>query len=352
MDGDIPRSLSAMQRLPTLGMQTCARSPCRISVVQTQAITAVVALESILRTFGHWAEDMTAPDRFLLYIDILGFSEMIRKEPRKVARLYSILDSLNVHKHGSFKTIVFSDTILTYNHIEPKNDDDRSYLVWYLTEFAEDLHRRLTGQEVYFRAVLTSGDFSHYQLKNIECFYGAALVKAYLAEKNIPSLGLFMDESCIPFNRYFRLTPFDAALSFVYLNRSIEYFSHALGGDPVLPIQANGIDMWSFAPDLPWDVRFMKDVYRNMRSHSSPAVRTKFLTVWDFYEQRYPRLMAKLVASNFKVDSVSTVPGHWDEATKQMERQIRYYKRIGSGTTLSKQISAGSISKSLSRSSP
>lgn len=295
---------------------------------------------------------MAAPDRFLLYIDILGFSEMTRKEPRKVARLYSILDSLNAHKHESFKTIVFSDTILAYNHVKPKNDDDRNYLVWYLTEFAEDLHRRLTGQEVYFRAILTAGDFSHYRLKNIECFYGGALISAYMAEKNIPSLGLFMDESCVPFNRYFRLAPFDTALSFVYINRSIEYFSHSWGDDPTLPIPAEGLDMRSFASNLPWDVRFMKDVYRNMRSHSSPAVRTKFLTTWDFYEQRYPRLMARLVATDFNVDSVSTVPGHWDEEIKLMDRQIRYYKRIGSGTLLSQQITAGSKSRKAHRSSP
>jgi hypothetical protein len=293
-----------------------------------------------------------APDRFLLYIDILGFSEMTRKEPRKVARLYSILDSLNAHKHDSFKTIVFSDTILAYNHAIAENDEHRRYLVWYLTEFAEDLHRRLTGQDVYFRAILTSGDFSHYRLKNIECFYGGALIAAYLAEKNIPSLGLFMDKSCIPYNRFFRLAPYDATLSFVYLNRAIENFSHSLGNDPALPIPAAGLDMWSFAPELPWDVRFMKDIYRNMRSHSNPQVRTKFLTAWDFYEQLYPRLLARLVATDFNVDSVSTEPGHWNEVTEQMERQIRHHKRIGSGTELSQQITAGSKSRKTRRSSP
>ena len=55
----------------------------------------------------------------------------------------------------------------------------RSYYVWYLIEFAEDLQHRLTGQDVYFRAVLTTGDFSHYPLENIECFFGEALIRAY-----------------------------------------------------------------------------------------------------------------------------------------------------------------------------
>lgn len=54
-------------------------------------------------------------DRFLLYIDILGFSNMVRDEPRKVVRVYEILDTLNVHNQSDFKVIVFSDTILIYN---------------------------------------------------------------------------------------------------------------------------------------------------------------------------------------------------------------------------------------------
>lgn len=285
---------------------------------------------------------MTAHERFLLYIDILGFSEMTRSEPRKVTRLYSILDSLVVHRNYSFKTIVFSDTVLTYNQQLPQSDKDREDLIWYLTEFAEDLHRKLIGQDIYFRAILTAGDFSHYQLKNIECFYGGALIKAYTAEKNIPSLGLFMDNSCVPYNRFFRLENFDAGLSFVYLNRALESFSEAFGGDPALPIQAEGLDMWALSPDLPWSVRFMKDIYHSMRAHSNPAIRTKFLTAWDFYVRRYPNLMEKLVKNNFDVNCLSTVPGHWDNSTMQMEKEIRRYKRIGSGTHLSKQITAGS----------
>ena len=156
------------------------------------------------------------PERFLLYIDILGFSEMTKNEPRKVARIYAILDSLNVHQHDAFKTIVFSDTVLVYNPEPALSDEDRNYYVWYLIEFAEDLHHRLTGQDVFFRAVLTSGNFAHYRLKNIECFFGDALISAYMAEKEIPSIGLFLDKSCEPYNKYFRAAPFDRNCSFIY----------------------------------------------------------------------------------------------------------------------------------------
>lgn len=275
-------------------------------------------------------------ERFLLYIDILGFAEMTDREPRKVARTYAILDSLNVHQHHAFKTIVFSDTVLVYNPEPAKSIDDRQYLVWYLTEFAEDLHHRLTGQDIHFRAVLTSGDFSHYPLKNIECFFGRALISAYSREKGIPSIGLFMDKSCVEYNRFFRLEPFDGDTSFVYLNRSIEGLTEYTGDK--YPFRDRAIE--DQAPYLPWQVRHLQDVHTNMRTHKSPAVRAKFLTAWDFYARRYPGLTRTLVDGNFQVSALGGV-GAWRDGVTAMESSIRYYKRIGSGTGLSQQLSKG-----------
>ena len=272
-------------------------------------------------------------DCFLLYIDILGFAEMTGKEPRKVARTYAILDSLNVHKHQAFKTIVFSDTVLVYNSKPAQSDDDRSHYVWYLIEFAEDLHHRLTGQDVFFRAILTSGGFSHYSLENIQCFFGDALISAYTREKSIPSLGLFLDENCARHNKYFRTAPFDGESSFVYLNRSIEDLTQ-LTGDKY-PFRDRAIE--ELAPFMPWQVRFLRDVHANMRSHRSPTVRAKFLTAWDFYAKRYPGLTLALVSSEFSLNAIAG-PKAWNTEISAMDKSIKYYKRIGSGTSLSKQI--------------
>lgn len=284
-------------------------------------------------------ENFGMTDRFLLYIDILGFTDMVRKEPRKVARIYSILDSLNVHKHNSFKTIVFSDTVLVYNIDPASGDADREYLVWYLTEFAEDLHHRLTGQDIYFRAALVAGDFSHYDLKNVECFYGTALISAYLAEKDIPSLGLFMDQECARHNRFFRLAPFNADYSFVYLNRSLDKLNEHAGGR--FPVENYKIHMGDIAPYVTWQVRFLQDIYSQMRNHPVPHVRTKFLSAWDFYKQRYPEMLGLLEENNFSTRSLGHAPD-WDVLDKNMNREISYFKRIGSGTELSKGITGSS----------
>ena len=280
------------------------------------------------------------PTRFLLYIDILGFKDMTIDDPRKVARVYSILDKLNVHDHPNFKTIVFSDTILTYNPELVETDEDREYIVWYLTEFAEDLYSRLVGQDIQFRAILVAGDFHHFQLENIECFFGGALIRAYLAEQGMPYFGLVMHKDCVPYNRFFRLDEFNEEVSFVYLSRPIEHL-HQIG------VKSYPSSMWEvadMAPHMPESVRFLKETYALMRSRYSPSIRAKALTVWDFYSRRYPQITSALVETNFSLDALGP-KGAWNEEEAALEESIRYYKRIGSGTPMSIAVQKFSKSK-------
>ncbi|MEJ5908144.1 hypothetical protein V7V80_26020 [Pseudomonas kermanshahensis] len=279
-------------------------------------------------------------DRLLLYIDILGFTEMVRKDPRKVARVYSILDSLNVHRHNSFKTIVFSDTVLVYNAKSPANDENRRYLVWYLTEFAEDLHHRLIGQDIYFRAALVAGDFFHYELNHVECFFGSALITAYLAEKDIPSLGLFMDKESAKYNQFFRLDQFNSDFSFVYLNRQLEMLNkHAFGQFP----NVFDIPVGDIAPDVYGQIKFLQHIHDQMRSHPSPQVRIKFLAAWDFHKKRYPQMLRVLEDNEFRADSLGA-SGDWKTMEKVHDDNVAYFKRIGSGTVLSMSIT-GAVRK-------
>lgn len=278
-------------------------------------------------------EDSRNPTRFLLYIDILGFKEMTLTEPRKVTRIYSILDRLNVFDHPNFKTIVFSDTILTYNPTEVHTHEEREYLVWYLTEFAEDLHHRLIGQDVWFRAVLVAGDFNHYRLNNIECFFGASLITAYLAEKKLPLIGLAMHRSCQPYNRYFQVEPFTNDYAFVCLARQLREFSKVAGQN--IPFQDSVIE--DLVPAMPEAVRFLRDLHTLMRSHEEPAVRAKALATWDFYSRCYPQIVAALVQADFSLDALAP-PGTWSDGEAVLEANIKYYKRIGAGTELSRRI--------------
>ena len=109
-------------------------------------------------------------DRCLLYIDILGFADLVSESNARIQDLYEIIASLHVHDHPSFKAIIFSDTILVYNVEGDDTRRDRSYLVMYLCEFAQDLQRRLTEKDIFFRGVSVRGYFTHYELNQIPCF--------------------------------------------------------------------------------------------------------------------------------------------------------------------------------------
>lgn len=277
-------------------------------------------------------------DRFLLYIDILGFSEMVSKEPRKVVRVYEILDTLNVHSRSDFKVIVFSDTILIYNDVPVSNDLDRNYCVQTLVDIASDLHHRLVGQDIFFRAIIVKGDFSHYERKHVNCFFGSALITAYQAEKGIPSLGLFISDECRILGLRQPAAHFSPGLSFVFLCEGLQALSTLT--PKAWPINLGGESNEHFAINTPWDVRFLKDVYTQMRKHTEPAVRTKFLTAWDFYQREYSEALAALVRIDFSINALET--GDWEMVNKKMEANIRYFKRIGSGTDLSKSVQESS----------
>jgi len=243
-------------------------------------------------------------EKFLLYIDLLGFSDIV-DAPHKVRSLYKIVDSLNAHKHYYFNTIVFSDTILVYNEEEPKDDGERNYLVWYAIEFAEDLHHRLTGTGTFFRAILTHGEFDHYDLENIECFFGRALVDAYYSEKDLPAIGLFIDDICQQHNEYFRTAPFVPNRNFVYLNRCLERLQEISSG--VLPIDPYNIDEF---PYIHWELHFLRDVYEQMRAHPIPSVRAKYLATWDLYHKRYSTILDTLRTNGFEPESICPA-GDW-----------------------------------------
>ncbi len=226
-------------------------------------------------------------DRFLLYIDILGFSDLVENHPLKIERLYDVIDTLNVHQHEAFTTLVFSDTIVVYNKADPRSPEDHSYLVMYSCEFAQDLQYRLVGSNIYFRAFLTYGPFAHRRRAHVESFYGRALVDAYRRERAIQAVGLFMDDICNGYNKIFPTTPYDSGVSFVYLNQPLERLQRLTGGMlPAPPLEEE-------FTDLLWDLQYLYDVYEQMR-HPEPAIRMKYLSTWELLRQRYPQLLQGL----------------------------------------------------------
>jgi hypothetical protein len=258
--------------------------------------------------------------KYLLYIDILGFSEMVRNRPEDARRLYKIIEDLNCHKHDAFQVIVFSDTILIYNKFDPFLDNEHSYAVMYLIEFAQNLLYETIGKGYFFRAVLVNGEFEHARPNNVERIFGKALVTAYLAEKSIPCTGLFIDSASQRRNIVFSVEPFNEQFSFVYLNQSLDRLSEGSLG--AIPVDAWLLEQTDSQWSLSKDVRFLSDVYEHMRSHPNPRVRQKFLMTWDYYLRRYSDIMLLLVQENFHPECISP-KFDWTKATKRILEGFR-----------------------------
>lgn len=246
-------------------------------------------------------------DRYLLYLDILGFAELARGDARRVHDLYQVIASLRGHKHGDFQTIVFSDTLLIYNVAEPRSDSDKAYLVMYLCEFVQDLQHRLVGRDISFRALLVRGDFEHYKRGEVPCFFGPALIKAYTDEKNIPATGLFIDGHCNSRNEIFRTLPLDDTYSFVFLTQNLTELEDTWQGQlPLDDIVAIESDM---ASHLGPEVMHLERIYRLAHSVSDARIRAKYAFTWTFYEKRYPKTCRSLLKEGFALEAINA---HFD----------------------------------------
>jgi hypothetical protein len=263
------------------------------------------------------------PERYILYLDILGFSEMAQ-EPERVLDLYQIMDRLNVHTHHAFCSLVFSDTMVVYNLYEPQNADERRYHVMFLAEFAQDLLFRLIGRDYYFRAILTKGEFFHEGFKNFEAFFGQALINSYRHEEKLIGCGLFIDDSILSENQIFPTLRHCDRYHYVFLTQRIQDASwHGEGG---FPFPGELLDDTSTHFQTYAELCFLKEVYRKSRQEADPKVRSKFQATWGFYEQRFPALCETLRTSNFDFNAIADA--NWTEAEKHFREELRsdYYK--------------------------
>ena len=112
--------------------------------------------------------------RAFLYIDILGFKNLVNTKSEKVDKTFQIFDGLNVFKHHSLQVIIFSDTILLFNKEDYWSED---YFITHLREYAQELFYKLSWLNIYFKGIIIFGEFNFNELKNFQAYYSDALVE-------------------------------------------------------------------------------------------------------------------------------------------------------------------------------
>jgi hypothetical protein len=237
--------------------------------------------------------------RAFLYIDILGFENLAVTNSPKIKNIFEILDRLESHNHRhyfSLQTVVFSDTVLIFNKNDTETSDVHLY-VTYLIEYTQELFYKLAAINVYFKAVLTFGEFNFEQLKNIQAYYGLALIDTYKSEKELGGFGLFVDKNISNKVVVFDKVQFTEKFDFVFLCQSLKNLYLITNG--VLPIDINILTDTDVCYRIDEDLRFLREVEYLMLNHPVERVKEKYRTVYDIYKNELPLFFEKFESEGF-----------------------------------------------------
>lgn len=223
-------------------------------------------------------------ERGFLYIDILGFSQMVREHSAKIPQVFEIIDELSVHSHYAFRAIVFSDTIIVYNE-----DDEMPshYYVTYLIEFAQQLFYRLLSIGVYFRGLITNGEFELHKLANIHAYWGNALIDAYNDEKNLKGFGLFVKKDLSNEILIFEKMSVGNKYDFVFLCQSYMDLYKRVHGE--LPVDLDLLTETDEFDRIDEDLWFFREIAFIKEHHPCGSVKEKYQTVYNWYKEKTPK---------------------------------------------------------------
>jgi hypothetical protein len=99
----------------------------------------------------------------------------------------------------------------------------------------------------------------------------------------------------------FSVKEYNKNLSFVYINQNLESLHSSSEGN--LPVPEILIQEFY---DIVLDVRYLKNIHRNMNNHENPNLRIKYLAIWNLHLQKYRKILLKPEENEFKVESLCT----------------------------------------------
>lgn len=229
-----------------------------------------------------------------LYIDILGFEKLVRNNSPKVDKIFEIIDGFNVHHHFALKTIVFSDTILVFNK---SNEFENHYYVTYLIEYAQQLFYRLSLLNIYFKGIITLGDFKYSNLTNIEAYYGLALIDTYQDESKLEGFGLFVNKNITKEVIVFDKVNFNEKYDFILLCQS--YINLYKSTNGILPIDPNILTETDAFFRIDEDLRFFREIEFIKNNCKIEKIRKKYETVYNIYKRVTPKFFEVFEKESF-----------------------------------------------------
>jgi hypothetical protein len=140
---------------------------------------------------------MHSSDRYILFIDILGFSDLVNNQGTE--SVYSVInEALHAFRrweelNQNFRTIYFSDTFIFYQ--EPIGYGDWAFLDIYA--IGAMILTSLLAKGIAARGAITFGDFIVNQDSSgrHQVYFGKALIEAYRAEQRENWIGITIEPS-------------------------------------------------------------------------------------------------------------------------------------------------------------
>lgn len=232
--------------------------------------------------------------RVFLYIDILGFENLVNTKSEKVDKIFQIFDGLNVFKHHSLQVIIFSDTILVFN----KEDNwSKDYFITYLVEYAQELFYKLSWLNIYFKGIITFGEFNFNELKNFQAYYGDALVETYKDESFLEGFGLYINKELNNDVVVFDKVDFNEKYDYILLCQS--YINLHDDTDGNLPIDTQLFSETDTYFRIDEDLRFFREIEYIKNNYPLEKVRKKHQKVYDIYKIRTEKFFEKFENEGF-----------------------------------------------------
>lgn len=233
-------------------------------------------------------------DKVFLYIDILGFKQLVESKPEIVQKVFTSINELHVHKNTEFQTIVFSDTVLIFNKT---SNHSHHFYVTYLIEYTQQLFYKLASLNVFFRSILSVGDFNYIELKNFNAYYGTALNWSYQSEKELKGFGLYIHKNLCNEVITFDKISIDENYHYVFLCKSLtSLYKHTLGQLPVDCDLFTQTDSFCRIDD---ELRFLRLINYLRKNVEGEKIKAKYEYVFQIYKSYLPKFFAVFEKEGF-----------------------------------------------------
>ncbi len=177
-----------------------------------------------------------------------------------------------------------------------------------------------TGQ-YHFRALLTTGEFKHEKLRNIQSFYGKALVDTYNYEKKIHCTGLFIDNKLSSYSKFFKTMKYDMSYDYVYLNQNLDDIYECFQRPKT---EHSDVALQGMENLYAYDFLYLKNIYDGMTNTDfSGSVRSKYVNTWHMFTLKYGQLLNVLQRNNFNPESIIDID--WSESLSRIDSGLGFH---------------------------